>query len=203
MSLQLLLSRKSKSDQRRAEVQRHMLWAMTDPLTGLFNRRYALPKLAEIARDAVLKGQGFAVFAIDLDHFKAVNDSQGHAAGDAVLAEVAQRLRDTIGPEGMAARMGGEEFLCVIGNCGPADALTMAEALRRVVHDQPVTLPGLTGDGAIRVSASVGVATVLPAGESWPDQLARTAMERADKALLAAKTAGRNRIVCSRPERAA
>jgi two-component system cell cycle response regulator len=203
VSLQMLLSRKSKSDQRRAEVQRHMLWAMTDPLTGLYNRRYALPKLADIARDAMLAHQGFAVFAIDLDHFKAVNDCHGHTAGDAVLAEVAQRLRDTIGVDGMTARMGGEEFLAVQGNCPPVRAARIAEALRLAVQARPVRLPGLSGGGAIRVTASVGVAMVAPADDIWPDQLARVALERADRALLAAKAAGRNQVVCSRAERAA
>lgn len=203
VSLQMLLSRKSKSDQRRAEVQRHMLWAMTDPLTGLYNRRYALPKLADIARDAMLAHQGFAVFAIDLDHFKAVNDCHGHTAGDAVLAEVAQRLRDTIGVDGMTARMGGEEFLAVQGNCPPVRAARIAEALRLAVQARPVRLPGLSGGGAIQVTASVGVAMVAPADDIWPDQLARVALERADRALLAAKAAGRNQVVCSRAERAA
>lgn len=203
MSLQMLLSRKSRSDQRRAEVQRHMLWAMTDPLTGLYNRRYALPKLAEIARQAALTDRGFAVLAIDLDHFKAVNDSHGHTAGDAVLAEIAHRLRDVVGPDGLAARMGGEEFLGVVANCTPSDAAELAEALRRTVEARPIVLPGLSGGGALQVTASVGVALVMPVQDAWPEQMARIALERADRALLAAKAAGRNRVVCAHPERAA
>ncbi|MFN3277620.1 MAG: diguanylate cyclase [Paracoccus hibiscisoli] len=203
MSLQMLLSRKSRSDQRRAEVQRHMLWAMTDPLTGLYNRRYALPKLAEIAREAAMTDRGFAVLAIDLDHFKAVNDSHGHTAGDAVLAEVAHRLRDAVGPEGLAARMGGEEFLAVVPDCTPTRAADLAETLRLAVQARPIALPGLSGGGTVRVTASVGMALVVPVQDVWPDQMARIALERADRALLAAKAGGRNRVVCAQPERAA
>ncbi|WP_265499948.1 diguanylate cyclase [Paracoccus beibuensis] len=203
MSLQKLLSRKTKSDQRRAEVQRHMVWAMTDPLTGLSNRRHALPKLAEMARDALMSKQGFCVLAIDLDHFKAVNDRHGHMAGDAVLAEVAHRLRDTVGGAGLVARMGGEEFLCALGNCTVECALRMAEALRRAVQDEPVALPGLSGGGQVRVTASVGVAAVPPGSDGWPDQIARLATERADRALLSAKARGRNRVVSAPFEHAA
>ncbi|MBM3606762.1 MAG: diguanylate cyclase [Alphaproteobacteria bacterium] len=204
MSLKTLLSRKSKSDQRRAEVQRNMLWAMTDPLTGLYNRRYALPKLGEIARDALLKRQGFAIFALDLDHFKTINDSNGHTAGDAVLAEVAQRLHDVLKAKGLVARMGGEEFLGILCDCTESEARAMAESLRSVVQDQPITLPGLSGGGQVRVTASVGIALVPPSEDGrWPEQAARMALERADRALLAAKAAGRNRVICSQPDGAA
>ncbi|TGN52942.1 diguanylate cyclase, partial [Paracoccus liaowanqingii] len=158
MSLQLLLSRKTLSDQRRAEMDRQMRLAMIDPLTGLYNRRHALPHLAQIARQAVAEGRDFAVLVVDLDHFKAVNDRYGHSAGDAVLSEMARRLRETIGAQGMVARMGGEEFLCVLDDCPPGHACPVAEALRRAVQDRPVTLPRLSGGGAIRVTASVGLA---------------------------------------------
>lgn len=203
MSLQLLLSRKSRSDQRRAEMQRHKLWAMTDALTGLHNRRYALPRLTEIAGEALALRRGFAVLAIDLDHFKAVNDCHGHSAGDAVLSDIAQRLRETAGPDSMTARMGGEEFLAVLSDCTPVRATRIAEALRRSVQARPVRLPAVSGGGAIRVTASVGVALVPPGQEGPPDQTARLALERADRALRAAKAAGRNQVVCSRSERAA
>lgn len=203
MSLQLLLSRKSRSDQRRAEIQRHKLWAMTDALTGLHNRRYALPRLIEIAGEALTLRRGFAVLAIDLDHFKAVNDCHGHSAGDAVLTDIAQRLRETAGPDSMTARMGGEEFLAVLSDCTPVRAARIAEALRRSVQARPVRLPAVSGGGVIRVTASVGVAMVLPEQDGPADQTARLALERADRALRAAKAAGRNQVVCSRAERAA
>ncbi|MDN5569026.1 MAG: diguanylate cyclase, partial [Paracoccus sp. (in: a-proteobacteria)] len=204
MSLQMLLSRKTRSDQRRAEVQRNMVWAMTDPLTGLYNRRYAIPKLSAITREALLGHQGFAVFAIDLDHFKQVNDRHGHSAGDAVLTEIAARLRTTLGDAGLAARMGGEEFLGILPDCSKAQACVMAERLRHVVEGMPVRLPRLTGGGQIAVTASIGVATVAPFQcDGWPDHVARMTLERADQALLGAKAAGRNRVICSRSDKAA
>jgi two-component system cell cycle response regulator len=204
MSLQMLLSRKNRSDQRKAEVQRHMVWAMTDPLTGLYNRRYAIPKLSAITREALLGHQGFAVFAMDIDHFKKVNDSFGHSAGDTVLTEIAARFRDTLGTTGLAARMGGEEFLGVLPDCCDLQANAMAEKLRRAIESHPVELSHLTSGGVISVTASIGVATVAPLQcDGWPDQVARMTLERADQALLAAKAMGRNRVICSRPDRAA
>ena len=204
MSLQMLLSRKTRGDERRAEAQRNMVWAMTDPLTGLYNRRYAIPKLSAITRDALLGHQGFAVFVMDLDHFKQVNDGYGHSAGDAVLTEIAVRFRAALGPSGLAARMGGEEFLGVIPDCSQDHALIVAERLRKAIAQRPVTLPQITGGGQIAVTASIGVATVAPMQcDGWPDQVARMTLERADQALLVAKGSGRNRVICSHPDQAA
>ncbi|WP_410217575.1 diguanylate cyclase domain-containing protein [Paracoccus sp. (in: a-proteobacteria)] len=204
MSLQTLLSRKSQSDQRRAEIQRHMLWSMTDPLTGLYNRRYALPKLDDIAQDALGAGQSFAVFAIDLDHFKAINDCHGHSAGDMVLAEVAQRLRSALGSEGMVARMGGEEFLAVLFRCTDAMARKTAETLRKSIEARPVALGSMPGGQSLSVTASVGAALVTPSrGCTEIEQVTRAALERADQALLAAKVAGRNCVMCSPSNQAA
>lgn len=200
MSLQMLLRRKSKSDERRAEVQRHLVWAMTDPLTGLYNRRYALPKLGEIVRNAAVADHAFAVFAIDLDHFKSINDRHGHLAGDMVLVEIAERLRAALPSYGMVARMGGEEFLAVLEHCTEAEAQDTAEALRRAIQDRPIPLAGLSGGGQVRVTASVGMAVVHSSAEGcWPEQRAQVALECADRALLAAKAAGRNRVMRSQP----
>lgn len=204
MTLRMQLARKSLCDRRRAEVQRHMIWAMTDPLTGLYNRRYALPKLSDIAREAMLNTQGFSVLAMDLDHFKGVNDHYGHGAGDAVLVAVAQRIMRVLGGKGMAARLGGEEFMAVLCPCDQAQAEATAERLRLAIQDTPIRLPALSGGGQARVTVSVGVVTVLASeGECWPDRLARETLEQADRALLAAKASGRNRVVISQPERAA
>lgn len=196
MALRMQLARKTRGDRQRAEVRRHMVWAMTDPLTGLYNRRYALPRLSEIARDAILGDRPFSVLAMDLDHFKSINDRFGHAAGDAVLMAVSQRIGDALGAEGMAARMGGEEFLAVLCPCDGPAAEAVAERLRLDVQDRPIALPSLSGGGQAQVTVSVGVATARPSDRSaWPEQLARETLERADRALLAAKAAGRNRIV--------
>nr|WP_162623852.1 diguanylate cyclase [Paracoccus saliphilus] len=200
MSLKMLLRRKSKSDERRAEVQRHMVWAMTDPLTGLYNRRYALPRLGEIVRDAVMADHACALFAVDLDHFKSINDNHGHTAGDVVLVEIAARLKAVLPTSGIVARMGGEEFLAIMEHCSEAEAQETAETLRRAIQDRPIPLPGLSGGGQVRVTASVGMAIVLPSEEGgWPEQRAQMALECADRALLAAKAAGRNRVMRSQP----
>ncbi|MBW7055788.1 diguanylate cyclase [Paracoccus bogoriensis] len=204
MTLRMQLARKTRGDRQRAEVHRHMIWAMTDPLTGLYNRRYALPRLSEIARDAIMRDRPFSILVMDLDHFKSINDRFGHAAGDAVLVAVSQRITDALGAEGMAARMGGEEFLAVLCSCDGPAAEAIAERLRRDVQDRPIALPSLSGGGQAQVTVSIGVATARHSDRyDWPERLARETLERADRALLAAKAAGRNRIVMFEPAHAA
>lgn len=202
-TLRMQLSRKSRMEQHRAEVERHMLWAMTDPLTGLYNRRYALPRLSEIAREAMVQSVPFSVLALDLDHFKDVNDQHGHGAGDAVLSVVAQRMRNVLGTRGMAARLGGEEFVVVLCPCAEDQAAIVAERLRLAIQDSPVALPELSGGGQCSVTVSVGVVTVRPHAGDWPDILAQQTLESADRALLAAKVRGRNRVVISEARHAA
>lgn len=204
LALQTQLSRKRQSDRRRAEAQRNMLWAMTDPLTGLYNRRYALPRLTEIARDALREGSCFAVLALDLDRFKRINDSHGHAAGDAVLCAVARRLDIAIGKDGITARLGGEEFLGVIPGADDQRAYLKAEEIRRAVEAQPILLPDLSGGGEVGVTLSIGVAIArTTAGRGEPERLAELSLERADRALLIAKSLGRNRVMLAQTDRAA
>lgn len=198
------LQRKHDADRRRAEAHRHMIWALTDPLTGLHNRRYALPRLSEVAGEAMRGGRPFAVLALDLDRFKAINDGHGHSAGDAVLSEVARRIRDAVADRGMAARLGGEEFLVVLPGCDEAGAWRVAESIRRAVGTWPVALPQLSGGGAIPVTLSAGVAVVsAPLSPMRPEFLAELSLERADRALIAAKSMGRNRVMLAQDERAA
>lgn len=204
LALQGQLSRKAQNDLRRAEAQRNMLWAMTDPLTGLYNRRYALPRLTEIARDALHEAAPFAVLALDLDRFKRINDSHGHAAGDAVLCEVARRLDAVMDKDGITARLGGEEFLAVLSHTDEARAFRRAEEIRRAIEAQPILLPDLSGGGVIDVTLSIGVAIAhcgLPV--AVPDRLAELSLERADRALMLAKSLGRNRVMMAQTERAA
>lgn len=198
------LQRKHDADRRRAEAQRHMVWAMTDPLTGLHNRRYALPRLSEIAGDATRHGQPFAVLILDLDRFKAINDGHGHTAGDAVLSEVARRISDAVADRGITARLGGEEFLVVLPRCDEATAWQAAETIRKTVGSWPIALPQLAGGGAIHVTLSAGVAVVTrPMSQMRPEFLAELSLERADRALIAAKSMGRNRVMLAQDERAA
>lgn len=185
------LRRKQAADRARDTVRDGLRAAVTDPLTGLFNRRYALPQLARVAARSAETGRPFAVLLADIDHFKGVNDRHGHPAGDAVLAEVAQRMKAGLRPSDLLARIGGEEFLIVLPDTGPEDARRAAETLRRRIAGSPVRLPG---KGALRVTASLGVA-LAGGGLRSPEQL----LDDADRALYAAKTAGRNQVTFGRP----
>jgi two-component system, cell cycle response regulator len=164
------------------ETQRQ---ASTDMLTGLMNRRAFLPAVrAEVARGARY-GQELSVLLLDIDHFKMINDRFGHAAGDQVLAAVGSSLQRTLRITDFAARWGGEEFVVTL-TCTNVDAArVVAERTRRAVEALMIE----DGHGArIPVTASVGLASLQP-NESV-DQL----MDRADRAMYAAKYAGRNRV---------
>lgn len=196
LALRNQLDRKRRADTRREEVKRNMAWAMTDPLTGLYNRRYALPQLAEIARCAMQNQTGFAVMALDLDRFKTINDTFGHAAGDAVLCDVARRIQGIVSDRGMTARLGGEEFLVVLADTPEDEAHHMAENIRRAVGIRPTMLPRISGGGQVQTTLSVGVALEqAPFHVSRPELLAEIALERADRAMISAKSLGRNRVL--------
>lgn len=195
MRLEAQLARKQEADRRRNETQRNMRWAMIDPLTGLHNRRHALPRLAELAGEAQERRSDLAVMLLDLDRFKQVNDSHGHPAGDAVLAEVARRMAAALPGEALLARIGGEEFLVALPDCDPRGARRIADELRLAVMAAPVALPEGCDLPALNVTVSVGVAVAQGRLASHlpfdPDSL----LSSADRALLAAKSSGRNRIV--------
>jgi two-component system, cell cycle response regulator len=188
LRLQTLLTRKRTSDRARASVSDGLRMAMIDPLTGLYNRRYAMPHLARVAEAAVLDGSVFAVMVIDLDRFKSVNDRFGHAAGDTVLARVAQRLSTNLRAGDMIARIGGEEFLVVLPDTTRLEAQVAAERLCNVIKATPVVLD----DGAaVAMTISIGLAF---SGTS----LSETALiDSADQALLRSKASGRNRVTIS------
>ncbi|WJS85569.1 diguanylate cyclase [Paracoccus sp. TOH] len=195
MRLEAQLARKREADRRRHETRRNMRWAMTDPLTGLHNRRYALPRLAELAAEAQEAGRDFAVMLLDIDRFKQVNDVYGHPAGDAVLGEVATRLASALPADALLARIGGEEFLVALPDCPARSARRVAEALRQAVMAEPVCLPPGCDSAALGVTVSVGVAVGQAGpGCGWPAE-PETLLACADRALLNAKSSGRNRIV--------
>ena len=159
--------------------------ATVDPLTGAYNRRKGDALLAVQFSQRKRNGHPFAVLMLDVDHFKAVNDQFGHAAGDAVLCALVQICRNALRPVDMVIRWGGEEFLIVLPNTGADEAMSTAERVRATVAATEVAAP----EGAsIRFTISVGVA--LPAGES-PVEL----LSRSDGALYAAKTGGRNSVI--------
>ena len=198
------LKRKREADLRRADAQRNILWAMTDPLTGLYNRRFALPRLAAIAGDAIRSRRPFAILALDLDRFKSINDGFGHSAGDAVLRDVAARIGAVVVEPGLTARLGGEEFLVVLPDTDESEACDLAETIRREIAARTIALPRLSGGGHVAVTISVGAAIAHPPPVGMrAEALAEMSLERADRALITAKSLGRNRVMLAQSERAA
>jgi len=156
-----------------------------DPLTGLANRRHFQAAMRQLAHDGKLSG---TVYLIDIDHFKTINDRHGHGAGDAVLVEVARRLRDTLREQDLIVRWGGEEFLVVVQALGSEQVDTLAQRMLGALDQAPV----VAGVHQIPVTGSIGFAT-FPMG---PASL-RVSWERAinlvDTAMYLAKAHGRNR----------
>jgi diguanylate cyclase (GGDEF)-like protein len=167
--------------------QRLQVEAARDPLTGLLNRRALEAQATRLLAEAAKSGQPVALLLLDLDHFKSVNDTHGHAAGDAVIRGVAEVLMREIRQDDLACRWGGEEMLAVLRNCDLVHAEQRALRLRAAITAaQPGGVPGL------RVTASMGVAAFPEHGAAL-DALT----ERADKALYVAKRYGRDRVVCA------
>jgi diguanylate cyclase (GGDEF)-like protein len=162
--------------------------SILDGLTGVHNKRYLLEFLErEIAR-ASRYGSPLSLVLFDIDHFKKVNDTHGHLAGDAVLRELGRRLKPRVRREDLLARYGGEEFAAVLANTPREAALKFAEDMRAIVARDPFVLDASAT--ALPVTISLGVAQLDP-GERSPQDL----IARADQNLYGAKHAGRNRVV--------
>jgi len=163
-----------------------------DALTGLANRRqFELALAREIDRVA-RAGEPALVLMIDIDHFKSVNDSRGHPAGDRVLQAVALRLLDCVRPMDTVARYGGEEFAIILPNCPSAFGVAVAERIRRQVEQQPVAIEG---GAPISVTISLGGAYA----PQWVRSTATMWLGRADQQLYRAKAEGRNRACLEHP----
>lgn len=158
--------------------------ATTDHLTGLSNRQGLALLFDHTMKQVARYGEAMSVVLFDLDHFKAVNDTHGHLAGDRVIAWVAQTVKQTLRESDVLARWGGEEFLIVMMPCDLAQALQVGEKIRAAVQASPYR----DNDLCLPLSVSVGVAQYQP-GESVDALLAR-----ADRALYRAKQLGRNRV---------
>jgi two-component system, cell cycle response regulator len=184
-----LLRRKRHCDRRRSRMQDGLRLSMLDPLTGLYNRRFAIPQLNAIAVRARDEGSSFAVMVMDLDRFKLVNDLHGHAAGDQVLCEVASRLTANLRETDVLARIGGEEFLAILPRSGMSDARRVAERLCQVIEDRPIRL---ASGAELRVTLSIGVAVANAAAD--PGFVVDGLVQQADLALLHSKSAGRNQV---------
>lgn len=191
LRLNTQLRRKRQADRYRTALHAELRLSTMDPLTGLYNRRYALPHLARIIEHAHQSGQRYAVMVLDIDRFKSINDTWGHATGDTVLTEVARRLHENLRSIDLLARIGGEEFLVVLPDTTLKQARRVAERLCTIIEASPIGLPDVTSE--IRVTLSIGLA--LGGGEEDPLESSKEVIARADHALLQAKSAGRNRVM--------
>ncbi|AHM02504.1 Pole remodelling regulatory diguanylate cyclase [Roseibacterium elongatum DSM 19469] len=186
------LARKRQADTLRASVKAGLELAMTDSLTGLHNRRYALYRLEQMM---ARPGRGVAVMMLDLDYFKAINDRHGHRVGDQVLALVARRLRAQLRNRDLLARIGGEEFLVALPFCDLKAAMDCAERLRHTIGHTTFEIDA--APAPLRVTLSVGLALV--SGEP-SCETPQSAIDRADRALYGAKTHGRDQVtLANRP----
>jgi diguanylate cyclase (GGDEF)-like protein len=168
-----------------AMTERLRMLSDTDQLTELANRRVIMRRLEEEHARFQRSGHGYAVVMLDLDHFKAVNDSHGHAVGDQVLRAVAQELRDCQRRTDTLARIGGEEFLLLM----PSTDIDGALAQARRICDRIAALKIATDAGELHITVSLGVAEAL-----LSDASENALVNRADAALYRAKAAGRNRV---------
>ena len=190
----LELKARLRSGRRILELQQQLiaareafrLQATHDPLTGLWNHAAILDILQRELGRARRESNPLGIVMGDLDHFKRVNDTYGHLAGDAVLKEVAKRLSSSVRPYDSVARYGGEEFLIVAPNCDPGSGLNLAQRLRSSLDQKPIDLP----EGLLPLTCSLGVAVGGLASKDNSDSMLRAA----DDALYRAKANGRNRI---------
>lgn len=163
----------------------HRSESVIDPLTGMLNRSALKSRVAELAAQASVNRQPVALVVADLDHFKEVNDTQGHTVGDAVLQEVAYRVRAKLRAYDLAYRLGGEEFLVVLPGATAPQAFEIAETLRQAIEVSPVA--------GVPVTMSFGVSASPSEAFDYEQVFAE-----ADEALYAAKNDGRNRVRCAR-----
>jgi two-component system, cell cycle response regulator len=159
--------------------------ATRDGLTGLYNRRTVLNRLESELMRCCREGRPIGLALIDLDHFKNVNDTWGHLAGDAVLRQACARVEEIVRPYDLVGRYGGEEFIVVVPGAGREQMLRIGERVRACVADGPMTIDS----GEIQVTCSIGVASMVDVASG------NVIIGAADEALYRAKDGGRNRVV--------
>ncbi|GAC14443.1 hypothetical protein GLIP_1814 [Aliiglaciecola lipolytica E3] len=164
--------------------------SVKDMLTGLFNRRYAIELMSSWLVPQRHKMQNWTVIMIDIDHFKQVNDTFGHAIGDQLLKAMADEASQVVRPSDMLARFGGEEFICALTRIEPEEAEKIAERLREQLANVTIAIPGNNDSKQVNCTASIGVAHIRQ-----DDTDLNKLLERADKALYEAKHQGRNCVV--------
>ena len=191
-----LVKRKRGIDALRATLDAGLEMAVTDQLTGLFNRRFLMTQIEPLVLRASCGGEPLAVMIADIDHFKKINDTYGHDVGDDVLREFAARMASNVRPSDFACRMGGEEFAVVMPNTSGDVGCLAGERLRRQIAGAPF----IVAHGAERLDVTVSIGVAASAGA---DETAESLLKRADEALYQAKRGGRNRVVGKAATRAA
>jgi two-component system cell cycle response regulator len=182
------IKRKRYTDLLRSNLDQSLEAAVTDPLTGLHNRRYMASQLEPLVARAVRDGKPVGALLLDIDHFKKINDSFGHDVGDEVLREFAVRLATNVRAVDLPCRYGGEEFVVIMPETSLEDAGRIAERIRLHVGSSPFRVSN--GREILSVTISVGVASSQGAHDT-PESL----LKRADEALYEAKQTGRNRVI--------
>ncbi|WP_106744884.1 diguanylate cyclase [Yoonia maritima] len=185
-----LIKRKRLHDRLRDTLRDGLQAAVTDPLTGLFNRRYVDPHLARMAHQAQISGDAMAVMMVDIDHFKKINDTYGHAAGDSVLKQLSKRLQDNVRAVDMVARVGGEEFLIALPGTTAKQAQSTANRLRQLVNGSPFDIGEAHPKLSVTMSIGVAVSPTKAQQRCRPSVICK----EADTALYAAKSAGRDQV---------
>ena len=159
--------------------------AMVDELTGLKNRRSFFDDIDPVIAGSRRRGNPVAIALLDLDHFKDVNDTHGHGVGDDTLREVARRIENTLRQEQIVGRLGGEEFVVLLPDTTPQQALVAIERVRKAVGETAIPV---TGGGEVWISVSGGIAPLLDG------MVVTVAIQHADKAMYRAKALGRDRV---------
>jgi len=191
----VLIQAKHEADALRRTVETGLEAAITDPLTGLFNRRYALPHLSRLSDESRKNGRKFAIMVLDIDHFKRINDTYGHKVGDEILCQVAARLQGNLRAVDLLARIGGEEFLVAIPNSDAVHARTAAERLCKLIGETPYFVAQARIEVPVTISVGVSLSNGVVATDVVEDL--EDLVDAADVALYAAKNGGRNMVSLS------
>ena len=185
--VRMQIRRKRYQEALKSQYQQSISMAITDGLTGLYNRHYLNTHLANMVQQALANGKELALMILDMDHFKMVNDTYGHDAGDMVLKQLGEVIIHTSRSTDLAARFGGEEFVILMPETDPQAALNAANRMREAVENVPLRI---NNDGeTIKRTVSIGVASLHHENDS-----AEGLLKRADEALYSAKHSGRNTV---------
>jgi two-component system cell cycle response regulator len=184
--LKTQIRRKKYQDALRSNYQQSVSMAITDSLTGLYNRHFLDAHLNNMVNSSINNKKSFSVMILDMDHFKAVNDTYGHDVGDEILKALTKRIIDSIRSSDLAARIGGEEFMVLLPETNIADAYILADRMRAKIGTAPFVV---SHEIELTKTISIGIAELNLSGDN-----AAAMIKRADNALYEAKNTGRNKV---------